>query len=240
MLRSRHSGLLVAARFVVLYTVLIVPWSWLGEVYSLTFSVVSTLALETVVDEREFKLRFDPAPTAGSDPAQRAWAVQFTGTEVRTGHTKTMPIEARQIGYVPFAVLLSVVLAAELESRRRRAILVGGLLLLGGRMALAIGLPIAHFVGTVAQGSVADTASQVVFRALIEPPDMMYATPGLAFLFCLYATRQPPGTNKPGGPSRPSARSWAPGPGDAHCVRGERTSPATSPRHTLARAGCRD
>ena len=189
MLPSKRSALLFAARFAVLYAVLIVPWAWLGNLYSLTFSVVSTLALETVVDEREFKARFDPGASPGSEPAEQAWGVRFTGTDVRTGKTTTLPIEARQIGYVPFAVFVSLVLAARLESRRRRAILVGGLLLLGARVALAVGLPIAHFVGTLAPGSAADTASRIVFRAVIEPPDMMYATPVLAFLLGLYATR---------------------------------------------------
>jgi hypothetical protein len=64
----------------------------------------------------------------------------------------------------------------------------GRLLLLGARLVLAIGLPIAHYVGTFAPGSAFDTAARVVFGSLIEPPDMAYATPIVAFLVGLFLT----------------------------------------------------
>jgi hypothetical protein len=56
---TRRSAFLFVVKFAAIYTLLIVPWTWLGEAYSLAFSLASTVALETVVDEREFKVRFE-------------------------------------------------------------------------------------------------------------------------------------------------------------------------------------
>jgi hypothetical protein len=189
MLPSRRSALLFAAKFGVLFALLIVPWRWLGAVYSLGFSLVSTVALEAVVDEHDFRVRFAPLDSDTDPHPGEEWSVVFSGTDATSGKTTTVPIEAREIGYVPFATFVALVFAPALEWRRRRAILAGGLLLLGARLALAIGLPVAHFVGALTPGSAFDVAARVAFGALIEPPDMMYATPVVTFLLGLFLTR---------------------------------------------------
>jgi hypothetical protein len=206
MLPSRRSALLFAAKFAALFTLLVIPWGWLGTAYSLGFSLVSTVALETVVDEREFKVRFEPADADGDQPGD-AWSVRCRATNVQTGSTTTVPIEARELGYIPFATFVSLAFAATLERSRRRRILVAGLLVLGARLVLAVGLPVAHFVGTLTPGSAADTAARVLFAALIEPPDMMYATPVIAFLLGLLLThpRQPAKSAPPASSATPLA-----------------------------------
>jgi hypothetical protein len=173
--------LVFAGKFAIAFVLLMVPWRWVGDAYSLTFSMVSTVALETVIDEREFKLRFEPT----ADP----WGVRFLGTDVRTGTTTELPIEAREMGYVPAATLVALVFASSIDVKRRRTVLLSGLGVLGARVALGVGLPIAHFVGTLPAGSLADGVARTIFYALIEPPDMAYATPLVAFLFALAFSR---------------------------------------------------
>jgi hypothetical protein len=200
---SRRSALIFAAKFVALFAVLVIPWRWVGTAYSLGFSLVSTVAMETVVDEREFKVRFEPVDSDGDRPAE-AWSVRFRGTNVQTGGTTTVPIEAREIGYVPFATFVSLAFALAVDWRRRRRILALGLVVLGARVALAVGLPVAHFVGALGSGGVFDTAARVAFAALIEPPDMMYAAPVVTFLLALVLTnawRPADDTQSTGAPS---------------------------------------
>jgi hypothetical protein len=67
-------------------------------------------------------------------------------------------------------------------------------LVLGMRLALAIGLPVAHYVGALTAGSALDTAGRVAFWSFIEPPDMTYAAPVLAFLLGLFLTAPPVGS----------------------------------------------
>ena len=183
---SAREALLFAAKFVVLFAALAFPWRWLGAAHSLAFSLGATVAMETVVDDREFTVRFAPDEDAGD--AGDAWAVRFSGTNVLTGAVTKTGIEAREISYLPFATFLALVLASPVPWSRQRAIFLRGALLLGGRLALAVGLPVAHYVGALGQGSALDVASRVAFWALIEPPDMTYAAAVLAFLLGLALT----------------------------------------------------
>jgi hypothetical protein len=169
--------LLFAGRFAAVFALLLVPWRPVGVAYSFAFSVAASTAMQTFVDDHQFQVRFEPT----DDP----WGVRFLGTDVRTGKRTEVPIEAREIGYVPAATLLALVFAAPLDSRRRRYALAWGTLVLAGRVLLAVGLPVAHYVGAVSAGSFSDGLVQTVFDALVEPPDMAYATPVIAFLLLL-------------------------------------------------------
>jgi hypothetical protein len=187
--------LLFVGRFVALFAVLMVPWRALGSAYSLAFSITTTTALEIFVDEREFRIRFEPT----EDP----WGVRFLGTDVQTGKRTELGIEAREIGYVPAATLLALVFAAPLSNERRRRALLWGTLVIGGRVALAVGLPVAHYVGATSAGSLAENMALAVFHAVVEPPDMAYATPVIAFLVALGLPQAgPTGRDAPAEPSR--------------------------------------
>jgi hypothetical protein len=185
---SPRSSLVFAAKFVVLFALLAIPWRWLGSAYALGFSLVSTVALEAVVDASEFSVRFAPAKADGDPTPGNEWGVRFTGVSVATGVQTTTAVEARELGYLPPATLLAIVLASPLSWRRRRAIFLWGSLVLGLRLALAIGLPVAHYVGALTAGSALDMAGRVAFWSFIEPPDMTYAAPVLAFLLGLFLT----------------------------------------------------
>ena len=115
-------------------------------------------------------------------------AVRFTGLNATTNAKTTTAIEARELGWLPFATFLAIVLASPLPWRRRRTNLLWGALVLGARLVLAVGLPIAHYVGALSNGSVFDVLGHVFFWSVIEPPDMTYAAPVLAFLFGLFFT----------------------------------------------------
>jgi hypothetical protein len=188
---SLRSSLLFAAKFVVVFALLAIPWRWLGSAYALGFSLVSTVALEAVVDASEFSVRFAPTKADGDLAPGDEWGVRFTGVNVATGVQTTTAIEARELGYLPWATLVAIVLASTLPWRRRRGIFLWGSLVLGVRLALAIGLPVAHYVGALTPGSALDVAGRVAFWSLIEPPDMTYAAPVLAFLLGLFLTASP-------------------------------------------------
>ena len=197
---SAREALLFAVKFVVLFAVLAFPWRRLGTAHSLAFSLGATVAMDSVVDEREFAVRFEPDPDAG-DP----WAVRFAGTNALTGAVTRSAIEAREISYLPFATFLALVLACPVPWPRRRGVFWRGALLIGARLALAVGLPVAHYVGALGQGSALDVASRVAFWALIEPPDMTYAAAILAFVLGLALTAPrapaaPVGLGLAGGP----------------------------------------
>lgn len=197
MLPPKRELLAFAGKFTIAFVLLMVPWRWLGDAYSLAFSMASTVALEAVVDEREFAIRFEPT----ADP----WGVRFLGTDVRKGTLTELPIEAREIGYVPAATLFALVFASSIDLKRRRTVLLSGMGVVGGRTALAVGLPVAHFVGALSAGSLADGLARTIFYALIEPPDMAYATPLVAFLFALALSRPSrPGLPAASGPQKAS------------------------------------
>ncbi len=181
MLPPARELLLFAGRFAALLALLLVPWRAVGNVYSVAFSLTATMGMQTMVSDREFQLRFEPT----DDP----WGVRFSGTEVRTGKRTELPIEAREIGYVPAATLVALVFAWRADGRRRRRALLWGMAVISGRVALAVGLPVAHFVGALGAGSLTNNVALTVFEALIEPPDMAYATPLIAFLLALGLSR---------------------------------------------------
>jgi hypothetical protein len=173
--------LLFAGRFAALLALLLIPWRAVGYVYSAAFGLTATAALQTTVDDRQFQLRFEPT----DDP----WGVRFSGTEVRTGKRSELPIEAREIGYVPAATLVALVFAWRADGQRRRRALLWGMAVISVRVVLAVGLPVAHFVGALGAGGWMNNVALTVFEALIEPPDMAYATPLIAFLLVLGLSR---------------------------------------------------
>jgi hypothetical protein len=187
-----RSALLVAAKFALIFVALMVPWRWLGKAYSLGFSLVATVALEAVVDAREHTVRFEPVDSDTDPQPGREWDVRFTGTEVATGARSTTLIEARELGYIPFATFVALASAAPLAWRRRRTILAWGLAAITVRLALAVGLPVLQYVGAVSPGTAVATMVRVLFWSLIDPPDMMYAWPVLAFILALHLTRSYP------------------------------------------------
>jgi len=186
MLPSKGDALLFVARFAVIFAVLIAPWPHVGEVFSIGFSIASTTALETFVDERDVVARFAPPPHPKAGLEE--WNVEFTATDVHSGRSTQLPFDARGLAYVPFATLVALAFATPLERGRRRLILLGGSALLVVRLVLAIALPLAVLFRTIGPQSAAASVAQAVFRALIEPPDMTYATPVVAFLVGLLFT----------------------------------------------------
>jgi hypothetical protein len=168
------------------------PWG-VPTIVSLTFCILSTTALESCVADHDLVARFEPADEV---PGESAWSVQFSATNTLTGQKAKVPLDLRFL-YAPFTAFVALVMAAPVPRARRRFMLVGGAVVLALRMLFVVAAPLGSFLGAYAPGSAIDYVSRLVFRSLVESPNMAYATPIVLFLLAVIATAEPRGAASP-------------------------------------------
>ncbi|HEX3772607.1 MAG TPA: hypothetical protein VHV30_17130 [Polyangiaceae bacterium] len=191
---TRKAGL-TAGKALLAIALLLAPWPVLPTVMTVAFCVVSSVALDACANEDGQNVHFAPADGA----AGQGWEVRLAGDGPQRG--AAAPSVDLRIFYDPFALFLGLALAAPIAAGRRRRVLAWGLGALALRMAFTIGAPLASFLGALEPGGVVDVVSRVAFKALIEPPNMLYATPIILFGLALLLTSEDRASNE--APARP-------------------------------------
>jgi hypothetical protein len=186
---ARHRAVVSGGKFVLLLAFLLAPLPGLGSACSLAFCIASTSVLEMFVSDRNLVTRFEPLDPADTPPGfASGWTVQLRVLDLSaTGPATKVPLDLR-FPYFAFALFTALVVSAPIERRRKRNIFVVGSMVLALRLFLTVALPLSSFFGVLSAGSVVDGVARLVFRSLIEPPNMLYATPILLFLLGLLLT----------------------------------------------------
>jgi hypothetical protein len=181
--------------FAALVIVLLGPWPGYGRVFGVLFSaygngVVSTLGIGASSVPPRFAT---PTPEESRDPEVSEWTVLLSVERAKGDHT-VVPVDARIFGYTPLAIFLALGLATSVGRRRKLMVLVGGLVFLLARLAVAVALPVARALGPLRPPWASGLLAEIVWWVLIAPPVMSYATPLLAWWVALAATAKPAST----------------------------------------------
>jgi hypothetical protein len=181
--------LVFAARFAILFALVMIPWPGLGRAFNETFSLVASIAVDACVEDPEVIARFHPANPENPDEASLdAWDTVFSVSRSRSEPPLEVPLPLRRLAYVPLATFVALALATPLERRRKLRVLGWGLGLLLVRLALTIALPIARNFEVVEKGTALDWGMRVVYYGLLEPPNLMYGAPVVTWFLLLLAT----------------------------------------------------
>lgn len=115
-------------RVFVLYVALLLPWPGLGTAYDAWFRVLGRLA----ATGGEWAVRVEPVPAEEKSPL----STRFVAGNPRQGNPrdgipgKVLDLDSRGVGWVPTALVLSLMGATRLPMRRRLAALSWGFLLI--------------------------------------------------------------------------------------------------------------
>jgi hypothetical protein len=175
------------ARFVLLLTLLMLPWPGLGRFYAGAIAGLASTALGNA--NANVTLRFTVPATATPVVAGQPWQLNVFAEDTITGQFVQTALDARRSGYIASAVFVALALATPVRWSRRLGVLLVGLALL---QTLPL-LPLLSFfsgklpVRVFDLGAVARSIIEIAYHTLVAPPGMAYAVPGLLWLLLVGA-----------------------------------------------------
>jgi len=156
--------------FVALAVLFLAPWPRWGRAFGALFCGFCNVLVAGMDTRGAAPPRFSlPAPGEIAADEGGAWAVLLTSSDARA------PLDTRIIAYTPLAIFLALALATPVACRRKAIMIVGGLVVLLGRLAFAVLVPLESAFGG-ARGASA-SFGQIAWTVLITPPVMSYAAP---------------------------------------------------------------
>ncbi len=129
--RRRIAGFFIL--FLAFYGLLMAPWPGVRPAYAAYFRAVGTWLFGSF--GAKDAVRFRPAPEGPGE-----WDTVVVLSNPHTGAVGTIQHDSRNMGYVPTAMLLSLVLATPFPLRRKGRTLLWGFLLVNFYVALRIAL----------------------------------------------------------------------------------------------------
>lgn len=195
MLPARRSLAASLGRFGVVLAILIAPWPGLGRAFVDSVGMAATALADavSVTSNVSFTLR-----SARPSERQPEWrGVIDVKQDLPDGPVRHAGIiDLRRVGYLQLATFLS--LAAAWPPRTVRCLL-GSVSLAVGIVAAVIAVPVFDFLsdaGVIPLGAWVGGALSLARRALVAPPGMAYAIPGLAWLAMTQATHPSMGRDR--------------------------------------------
>jgi hypothetical protein len=181
--------ILRGAAFLCLFVGLTYPWPRLGYLFTVAFSSVTNVGLQTCFRAPEFRLHFAAAePRVAEEQSAGEWNVVLFIESPAGAPIAKLPLGVRRIAYIPLATFASLTLVTPLALRRKLVVAGAGLTLLLFRIVLAVTLPLARHFGAIVNDSFLDWVSRITYYALIEPPNLMIAAPILIWAVLLLVT----------------------------------------------------
>ncbi|MFH0981593.1 MAG: hypothetical protein V2A79_08650 [Planctomycetota bacterium] len=123
--------------FLVFYGLLMAPWPGVREAYAAGFRAGGSLLFGSFGAKDNVRFR----PLSGK---LAEWDTEIILSNPQTGMTATIRCWSWRTGFVPTAVLISLVLATPLSWARKTRALAWGLLLINGYVALRLALVLLH------------------------------------------------------------------------------------------------
>lgn len=117
----------------IFYGLLMAPWPGVRKAYAACFRAVGSMVFGSF--GAPDSVRFRPASQDGGE-----WDTEIVLSNPHTGAVGTVQHNSRRMGYVPTAVLISLVLATPLSWSRKSRALLWGLLLVNAFVALRLAL----------------------------------------------------------------------------------------------------
>jgi hypothetical protein len=161
-------------RFLFCFALLAPPWPAFGRAYGRAVGTLADAALGEAA-----------APVTLRFSAATAWQLKVHAEDPQTGRFVGTLLDLRRAGYIATAVFVALALATPLRWGNRLALLGAGVTLLQLLPLLPLlwffsgELPVQAFrLGSLARSSIA-----IAYHALVAPPGMAYALPGLLWLF---------------------------------------------------------
>jgi hypothetical protein len=178
-----------AARFAVLFVIVLAPLPWLADTYTAAYGTAANGLLFVADHGSRFGFRFEAPETIRADGS---WTGVIRVEDRRLGQTARMKLDVRAFSYRPLATFIALGVAARLWDRKRDALLFGGGLLVV--LALTSGITVVSFlrfgVGRVlgfGSGPIAET----IYEAFTTPA-MTFVLPVLCFCGVVWAARAAP------------------------------------------------
>lgn len=192
MLPPKKELLLFAAKFAVVFGLLVTPWPGVPRSFSSAFNQVADFCGHGLFSTERHAVRFVSAPAAAVDGD---WdCVVLVQNATSGAMVDAASLDLHRVVYLPLAVFLALSLASPLRRRGiRPLLLLGGLFLLPLLALLPIGSFLAQ-IHVLALGTTAQSFVDIAYRALVTPPGMAYAIPALlwASIMALTAPPSPP------------------------------------------------
>lgn len=201
----RKEFLLFAAKFAVIFGLLVTPWPGLARFFSGTFDQVADFLGHGLLSTDRFEVRLVSAPAG---VIEGDWDCVVLVKNATSGATvDAASLDLHRVVYLPTVVFLALSLASPLRRRGIRPwLLLGGLALL----PLLSLLPILSFLAQIRVldlGTTLHSFVDIAYRALVTPPGMAYALPALLWgsLVALTAPAAPRLLQQPPPPTSESA-----------------------------------
>jgi hypothetical protein len=191
--RLRSFGSFVFA-FLCVFGGLALPSPGLGPACARAHAALGNALVEGATFERGTTLHFE---AADAELAEHPWQLTLhVRTPVRPIPV-SLPIDLRTLLFLPIAAFIGLSLAAPLGAMRRNVDVLGrGLLILVPTLWVLTALPLVSFLGGVGPvrafrlAPLLHVLFQILYRALVAPPGMMYALP-LLLWWVLVASSKP-------------------------------------------------
>jgi hypothetical protein len=204
MLPPRSVWLPFLLRFTCILAVYLLPFRPIGNAYGGIAAAVGNLTLGNAPHSGTV-LRFAPPDDAGGeDPAPDAFSIELRAKNARTRSPIRVPIDLRTLAYIPTAVFVALSIAAPIWQGARGAIvLIGGLAVLQVFLALSIAAPLVLFFANPAPMHLVDLSPtwhrilDILYRALVAPPGMAFAIPGILWLLMIWLVPARPKASAP-------------------------------------------
>ncbi len=136
LLHNKSFGAFVI-RFLVVYGLLVVPWPEARRAYAAIFHIGANLLFGSFGDESEVRFA---APSQQTATREVDTEITLTRKTAQGFYQDRLPSTARQLGHMPTAILVALVLATPAPWRRRGNGLLWGLVALHAFIALRVGL----------------------------------------------------------------------------------------------------
>ena len=172
----------------VIYGLLMAPWPGVRAAYATYFQVAGSLFFGSF--GAKDAVRFRPAP---DNPA--GWDTEVVLTNPGNGTSGTVLHSSRKTGYVPTAVLVSLVLATPLSWSRKWRSLLWGVLVVNAFVALRIGLILVRDLSqddALRLFELGPSMQKVLawsVRALVMSPGSYYGFPVLLWVLVTFRAR---------------------------------------------------
>jgi hypothetical protein len=198
MLPPKKTVWMFALRFGCILAVYAYPWRPIGSAYS---GIATALANWIVggAPHGETLLSFARLEqSAAHGSLADAFNMVLRAENTTTGSTITIPIDLRTLTYIPTVVFIALSVAAPIwQGTRGTRVLLFGLAVLQVFLTLSIAVPLLLFFGNpqpmhlVDLGPASYRILSVLYRALVAPPGMAFAVPGLLWLIMLWIVPAP-------------------------------------------------
>jgi hypothetical protein len=185
-------------RFTCILAVYLLPFRPIGNVYSQVAAALGNVTLGEGA-HADTSLRFGTPPdTCGDEFLCDGFGAELRATNTRTRGAVRVPIDLRTLAYIPTAAFVALCIAAPIwQGARGAIILLVGLGALQIFLALSIAVPLVLFFANPAPLHLVDLspaahrALDVLYRALVAPPGMAFAIPGLLWLVLVWLVPRP-------------------------------------------------